>query len=121
TGIFYPHWSLWFLFSLFCWHILLTWFKKIPAVPSMTLAVLVGLVVGYFGDVGHTFSLSRTFVFFPFFLIGYWLTKDQVMLLKRKGVKTASIVIMLAVAIAIYIAPDLISGWLLASKSYGDL
>lgn len=121
TGIFYPHWSLWFLFSLFCWHILLSWFKKTPAVLSITLAVLLGLIVGYFGEVGHTFSLSRTFVFFPFFLIGYWLTKDHVMLLKRKSVKVASLIILSAVAIAIYIAPDLNSGWLLASKSYGDL
>lgn len=121
TGVFYPHWSLWFLFSLFSWHILLTWFKKIPAVPSIALAILLGLVVGYFGDIGHTFSLSRTFVFFPFFLIGYWVTQDQVMLLKRKSSKIASIMIMLAVAVTIYIAPDLNSGWLLASKSYGDL
>src|SRR5699024_7356910 len=26
--IFYPHWSLWFLFSLFCWHLLLILYKK---------------------------------------------------------------------------------------------
>src|SRR5699024_7508111 len=26
--IFYPHWSLWFLFSLFCWHILLIVYRK---------------------------------------------------------------------------------------------
>jgi fucose 4-O-acetylase-like acetyltransferase len=121
TGVFYPHWSLWFLFSLFCWHILLSWFKKIPAVWSVTLAVLLGLTVGYFGEIGHTFSLSRTFVFFPFFLIGYWLTEDHVMLLKRKGVKIAALVFLAGMAAAIYIAPDVNSGWLLASKSYGNL
>ncbi|HLR67289.1 acyltransferase family protein [Virgibacillus alimentarius] len=121
VGMFYPHWSLWFLFSLFCWHILLSWFKKIPAALGVTLAVLLGLLVGYFGEIGHTFSLSRTFVFFPFFLIGYWLTKDHVMFLKRKSVKIASLVVLVIVAAAIYIAPDLNSGWLLASKSYGDL
>src|SRR5690625_6054498 len=43
------------------------------------------------------------------------------MLLKRKSVKVASLIVLSAVAIAIYIAPDLNSGWLLASKSYGDL
>jgi len=26
TSIFYPHWSLWFLFSLYSWHLLLLWF-----------------------------------------------------------------------------------------------
>ncbi|WP_099159341.1 acyltransferase family protein [Virgibacillus ndiopensis] len=121
TGIFYPHWSLWFLFSLFCWHLLLYWFKKVPAVMSVTIAVLFGLIVGYFNEVGHSFSLSRTFVFFPFFLIGYWLKKDHVLFLTRKSVKVVSLIVMLAVATAIHVAPEFNTGWLLASKSYGDL
>lgn len=121
TGIFSPHWSLWFLFSLFSWHILLFWFKKLPAMLSITIALAVGIGVGYLGDIGHSFSLSRTFVFFPFFLTGYWLTKEQVMFVKLKSVKVTAILVMIVVAIAIHIAPDFNSGWLLASKSYGDL
>lgn len=119
-GIFYPQWSLWFLFSLFSWHILLAWFKKFPAIISMAIAVFVGLIAGYF-EIGHTFSLSRTFVFFPFFLMGYWCTTEQVMRLKQKRVRVASLIVMAIVAIGIYFAPDFNSGWLLASKSYGDL
>ena len=121
AGIFYPHWSLWFLFSLFCWHMLLYWFKKIPPVIGVTIAVQIGLIVGYFDEIGHTFSLSRTFVFFPFFLLGYWLTKEQVMHVKKKPVKITAVIIMALVAIGIYVAPDFNSGWLLASKSYGTL
>lgn len=121
TGIFYPHWSLWFLCSLFSWHILLAFFKKIPAMVSVIIAVFVGLIVGYFGEIGHTFSLSRTFVFFPFFLLGYWITEEQVMRLKHKSVKFASLIVLFVVGVVIYFAPDLNSGWLLASKSYGDL
>lgn len=121
TGVFYPHWSLWFLCSLFSWHILLSFFKKVPALLSVSLAVLLGLLVGYFGEIGHTFSLSRTFVFFPFFLLGYWLTVEHVMWLKRKGAKIASLMVLLVVGTAIYFVPDFNSGWLLASKSYGEL
>ncbi|WP_010648447.1 acyltransferase family protein [Oceanobacillus massiliensis] len=121
AGIFYPHWSLWFLFSLFSWHILLFWFKKMPASLSISLSIMIGLIVGYFGEIGHTFSLSRTFVFFPFFLIGYWLTEKQIMWVKHRFVKVASIAVMAALAAAIYYLPDFNSGWLLASKSYGDL
>src|SRR5699024_144664 len=121
TGLFDPHWSLWFLFSLFCWHLLLYWFKQIPPLIGLAITVQIGVIVGYFGDIGHTFSLSRTFVFFPFFLAGYWLTEQHVMWLKHKSVKAASIVVMLVVAVAIYVAPEFNSGWLLASKSYGDL
>ncbi|MFZ3580124.1 acyltransferase family protein [Virgibacillus sp. DJP39] len=121
TGIFYPHWSLWFLFSLFSWHLLLYFFKKMPMYLSVTVSLIVGLLVGYFGEIGHTFSLSRTFVFFPFFLLGYWLTKDQMMSMKRKSMRIGSLVVMAFVAVAIYIAPTINSGWLLASKSYIDL
>ena len=121
SGLFTPHWSLWFLFSLFSWHILLALFKKLPPVLSISLAVLIGLIVGYNGDIGSAFSLSRTFAFFPFFLAGYWLTRENVMLVKRTSVKVISIAIMIIVAVAIHYAPDLNSGWLLASKSYGDL
>ena len=44
------------------------------------------------------------------------------MWLKRRSVKVASfIVLATVVGTAIYFAPDFNSGWLLASKSYGDL
>lgn len=120
-GIFYPRWSLWFLISLFSWHILLIVFKKMQVVISLSVAIGIGLIVGYYGEIGHSFSLSRTFVFFPFFLVGYWCTTAQVMWLKKRTAKVLSIAILGIVAVAIYIAPDFNSGWLLASKSYNDL
>lgn len=121
TSMFYPHWSLWFLFSLFSWHMLLYWFKKLPPMISMVIATQIGLIVGYFGEIGHTFSLSRTFVFFPFFLLGYFLTEKNVMWLKQRAVKMVALVVMVVAAVAIYYAPDFNSGWLLASKSYSEL
>ncbi|MFD1064579.1 acyltransferase family protein [Oceanobacillus locisalsi] len=121
TGVFYPQWSLWFLFSLFSWHILLVLFKKIPAGWSITLSIFIGIIVGYFGEIGHSFSLSRTFVFFPFFLIGYWLTVNQVMLVKTRKVKLASIAVMVTMFALIYVFPVIDTGWLLASKSYSSL
>ncbi|MFD1361589.1 acyltransferase family protein [Lentibacillus salinarum] len=119
--MFYPHWSLWFLFSLFSWHMLLIWFKKMPAAMGVAISIGIGLIVGYFGEVGHTFSLSRTFVFFPFFLVGYQITQNQVMWLKRIQLRIAAVLVMLAVAVGIYYAPEFNTGWLLASKSYSSL
>ncbi|GIO24369.1 acyltransferase family protein [Oceanobacillus sp. J11TS1] len=121
TGVFYPQWSLWFLFSLFSWHILLVLFKKIPAAWSISLSIVIGILVGYFGEIGHSFSLSRTFVFFPFFLVGYWLTVDQMMVVKKHKVKVASVAVMAVLFILIYKFPEMDSGWLLASQSYSDL
>ncbi|UOQ45270.1 acyltransferase family protein [Halobacillus salinarum] len=118
NGPFLPHWSLWFLFSLFCWHILLYWFKKLPPVMGILISVEIGLIIGYVSDVGQLFSLSRTFVFFPFFLAGYWLTKEQVHKWRTTWVKEASLVVMAVIAAVIAIFPEFSSGWLLGSKSY---
>lgn len=121
AGIFDPQWSLWFLFSLFSWHVLLYWFKQLPPLLGITIAVQIGLIVGYFGDIGNMFSLSRTFVFFPFFLVGHYVTKEHILWLKHHTVKIASVLVMIGVGLAVYFVPDMNSGWLLASKSYGTL
>lgn len=116
-----PHWSLWFLVSLFCWHVLLSLYKKLSPKTGITLAVVIGLFVGYIDFINHTFSLSRTFFFFPFFLIGYWLSNEQMMRLKTKEMKVASVAIMLAVAIILFAAPNFDVYWLLGSKPYSEL
>lgn len=120
-SIFYPHWSLWFLISLFSWHMLLIGYKKMHPAIALSLAVTLGIIVGYFDPIGHLFSLSRTFVFFPFFLLGHFASSNQLMVLKQKRVKILSIVTMSIIAVAIYFLPDINSGWLLASKSYSTL
>lgn len=119
--IFYPHWSLWFLVSLFCWHLLLIIYRKIPAYLGIVIAITTGILIGYFDNVEHTFSLSRTFVFFPFFLLGYHITTKHIRLLKSHVFKYVSLVILVGFAAAIYYLPDINSGWLLASKSYTSL
>lgn len=120
-SIFYPHWSLWFLFSLFCWHILLIVYKKIRPKYGIAIALFIGVVIGYFDQVGHMFSLSRTFVFFPYFLIGYWATRLHIRQLQRPFVRGAAVIIMTLSAFVIYLLPDINTGWLLASKSYSTL
>lgn len=119
--VFYPHWSLWFLVSLFCWHILLIFYRHIPAYVGIPLALTIGIFIGYFDNVEHMFSLSRTFVFFPFFLIGYHCSQKHIAMLKNKYVKLTSLLVLITIFIAIYFLPEINSGWLLASKSYTTL
>ncbi|MEH6945300.1 acyltransferase family protein, partial [Bacillus sp. JJ722] len=42
-----PHWSLWFLMSLFFWNIMILAFTKIKPVNGMIITIIVGLLVGY--------------------------------------------------------------------------
>ncbi|UFT99002.1 acyltransferase family protein [Radiobacillus kanasensis] len=119
--IFYPHWALWFLISLFCWHILLIFYKKLDGKMGLPIALALGIGIGYLDVFGHYFSLSRTFVFFPFFLIGYYLNQEHLSMLKRKGTKYASVLVLLTIALVIYLTPDFSTDWLLGSKSYSNL
>ena len=42
-----PHWSLWFLISLFSWNIMLYLFTRYRAVISIGAAFMIGLIAGY--------------------------------------------------------------------------
>ena len=44
-GILHPQWAMWFLLSLFGWHILLILFKRLPAVWGILISVAIGILV----------------------------------------------------------------------------
>jgi fucose 4-O-acetylase-like acetyltransferase len=69
-----PTFLTWYLLSLFCWRWLVRVFDRIPL--SIPLAFAAGIAVGYLEPVDYRLSLSRTVVFFPFFLIGVRWPRD---------------------------------------------
>lgn len=113
-----PHWSLWFLISLFCWNIMLIGFSKLNAPIGLLVAFGMGLGVGYVDWISNYLSLSRTFVFFPLFLIGYHLTKDHISTLTRPAFKAGALVTFALVFLGFYFNPDIDYKWLLGSKPY---
>ncbi len=118
-----PHWSLWFLISLFCWNVLLyvfiKWFKFKPAM-GLTAAIVLGLLVGFVDEVSNYLSLSRTFVFFPFFLLGYYMKKEHFEYFKTSKARISAGIIILLVFLGMYFVPEFSDKWLLGSKPYGD-
>ncbi len=64
-----PVFGMWFLLALLMWRIALPYLAQLRALPA--LAVLAALAVGFVPTIGTTLSLSRTIVFFPFFLLGW--------------------------------------------------
>lgn len=119
-AIFNPHWSLWFLLSLFCWHLLLFVFTKIKY--SLFVAVLIGLMVGYFDAIGGYLSLSRTFVLFPVFLLGFYMQKEHFQkLTSNKGKLLSAIAMIVMLFIIHYVLIDLPKEWMYGSKSYEEL
>ncbi|WP_110929220.1 acyltransferase family protein [Bacillus massiliglaciei] len=116
-----PHWSLWFLISLFCWNIMLLAFAKLKPLTGILLSVSMALAVGYIDWISNYLSLSRTFVFFPMFLIGYHLSKESLCRLVTPSFKAASVIILGVVFIGFYLFPDINYKWLLGSKPYAIL
>ncbi|MCM3667556.1 acyltransferase family protein [Mesobacillus maritimus] len=116
-----PHWSLWFLISLFFWHIMLFGFSRLKPAVGLSLALAIGLGVGYFDWISNYLSLSRTFVFFPMFLLGFYLTKENVQMLTRPPFRIIAVIPFVASFIFYSSFPDISYQWLFGSKSYSAL
>lgn len=117
--IFKPQWSLWFLLSMFFWNILILGFAKLPPFVGISISILIAMLVGYVEF--PYLSFSRTLVFFPFFLIGYYLDKNHLKRLTKPSVRMISVILMLLLLIVYYINPDFNEQWLFGSKSFDQL
>lgn len=67
----------WYLISLCIWYLFIPVLERIKTGYLITGSFLIGLMVGYINNIKDLFSLSRVFVFFPFFILGFCLTKEK--------------------------------------------
>jgi len=116
-----PYWLMWFLMSLLLWRLTLPLFAAIP--QRVPLAFLLGLLAGYCPDIGSAFSLSRTLVFLPFFLLGYSTRPEQLAkLCASSSVRIASLGVLALAAIAtLFVPADTPMAWLYGSMGYARL
>lgn len=112
-----PHWSLWFLMSLFFWNLFLFAYTKLDKRLAMLIAIGLGVAIGYVDSASNYLSVSRTFVFFPLFLTGFYLDKSHFKKLTTAKVRLASIALLLVTFIA-YFNLDFDYEWLFGSKPY---
>jgi fucose 4-O-acetylase-like acetyltransferase len=113
-----PQWSLWFLISLFFWNVMLFLFTKWRAGFGLLLSVCLGIAVGYFDEINSYLSLSRTIVFFPLFLLGYYFKKEDFRKLRDKKIKITSVIIFLTMVLVFFVLPDFNYKWLHGSNPY---
>jgi len=112
-----PRWALWFLLSLICWNIMLKMFSNVKY--GLILSILLSLAIGYESDVNGFFSLSRTFFFFPFFLIGYKIKKETFEKLYSNRKRWLSVVcIFILFLVVYYLVPNEMKDYLLGKRSY---
>lgn len=111
-----PYWLLWFLISLASWYILLHFFRQLK--HPIVVAFFVAIVAGYINQIGYFASLSRTLVFFPFFLAGYYLDKNTFTQVSKR--RAISIALPLILTLAVY-GQYIDYHWLYGSYSYTAL
>lgn len=119
--LFDPQWSLWFLLSMFCWNLMLYIFTKFPAKIGLTVSFILGIAVGYVDFIDEYLSLSRTIVFFPLFLLGYYLKKEHFQKILNKKYRIVSFLTFIILFLEFYFFPNFDHEWLLGSKPYALL
>lgn len=119
-----PEWSLWFLLSLFFWNVLLVllvkWLKLKPAL-LLTVAFAIGITIGCIDTQLNILSFARTFIFFPFFLIGFYLKKEHFQILFTIPARVALLLSTTAVLYASYVFAGYDQDWLFGSVSFQEL
>ncbi|MDB1086694.1 acyltransferase family protein [Streptomyces sp. ACA25] len=114
-----PKWTLWFLFSLIIWRVLLPYIAALRF--PLTLSIIASLAIGYFDEFGSAYSASRTVAFLPFFILG-WKIKQGLFsqLLSTRWTRYAGAgLITGSAAIAWLVRDEVGLGWLSMSAPYG--
>ena len=122
-SFFAPYLLLWFLASHFCWRLLLRLTISWKPIYRLIGSIALGVIAGYLPIDGFWLSFSRTFVFLPFFVIGYdYGATIRSHLLSGWGRKTAGYPCSAALLVWIgYGGLNISSGWLLGSMTYAEL
>ncbi|MDF2941434.1 MAG: hypothetical protein K0S01_292 [Herbinix sp.] len=89
---FRPYWGLWYLLALFLWKFFLKDLVKIRFL--LPLSFVFAVLSGFTKEFSDYMALGRTLCFLPFFLLGFYCTKEQVAKIRRipKVVSFAAIV-----------------------------
>ncbi|KWX85027.1 fucose 4-O-acetylase [Paenibacillus riograndensis] len=89
-SFFAPYLLLWFLASHACWRLLMLGLGRWSRAAQIIFSVSAGIAVGYLQLDGIWFSISRTFVYLPFFVIGYHFSFEAFVRIYNKYVKIAA-------------------------------
>jgi fucose 4-O-acetylase-like acetyltransferase len=118
----YPQFSLWYLLSLFFWHALLVPLSPLRPGHALAVAFCLGLGVTAIPAVGTLLSVSRTFVFLPFFVLGYEIAATGVQWPRIRGGRILAGALLGLLVIHVFVRmPVDVEDWLLGSSSNADL
>ncbi|WP_446898135.1 acyltransferase family protein [Clostridium sp. LBM24168] len=116
----YPYWIMWYLLSLFTWNLILPYFSKVRY--PIIIAIAVSILCGYDSNIGYYLSLSRTIIFFPYFLVGYFCQRCHIDIIKKYIRKKYAILGLFIIFLLMYLLNDIIDyRWFYGSFTYEQL
>lgn len=96
----------WYLLSMTVWYLLIPLIERIKPMWMILLSVLAGLAAGYVNLIGARFSMSRSLVYLPFFVIGFYLTEERLKLFLNYRLRAAAAVVMAAILVVCIVFYD---------------
>lgn len=76
-----PGWTLWYLYCMFIWRLLLPDLVKVRRI--LILSFIIGIFSGFLTEFGTYMAMARTLGFLPYFLAGYFTTPELVHRLRK--------------------------------------
>lgn len=118
-----PRYTLWFLISMMTYNLSEIILEKTSYKIMIPISFVLGLIAGFFPFIGETLSLSRSFVFFPFYVLGYYVQKTNLLtLIQSKKIKIITISISCIILLLILKYDNLLPLKILKGKfSYFDI
>lgn len=102
----------WYLLACAIWMLVASQIKNVKPKYMLGISFLFSIFVGYDNNISDQFCLSRVIVFFPFFLLGYYCSKDRMekivnWLHVKRNMVLAFFFIILCLSLFILFADDL--------------
>ena len=113
----------WYMLAMFFWYLLLPLVARVRPTITLPAAVLTAVVCGLFPACGDFLSLSRTIVFFPDFLAGYYFDVKWLQKINRRSIILAS-AFLISVFLVLFFYRDMAKDFLkiiYAKSSYSEL
>jgi fucose 4-O-acetylase-like acetyltransferase len=106
--------ATWYLLALCIWYFAVPALERFKTKYLISGSFLIGLFAGYIKSIYVTFSLSRVFVFFPFFILGFCLQEEKLEQFLNKRLRIPAILLLAVVFAFLVLNWD----WL---KPYADV
>ena len=119
-----PTWVMWYMLAMIVWTLIIPIIdrkRNVVKIFILIISIAFGVYVGYLDrDVGLIFSLSRIAVFSPFFILGFYCKKiDIISLLRKNSIRIifGSITLFVIILIVLF-SEDIRVSWFYGTVPY---